>query len=140
MTTFARSAPKKIKSPFCAPVRSRMAASAASCRFLTMGLCKPSRLWRNQSPSPMPIPAPHTNAQTLYSRQFPRARARHPRNTQCGDAPAGLIGRSAEDFEIDILHGIAQFSEFELNSQIGFIGAKTVQRFAVTQHWKRFIQ
>src|SRR5260363_95625 len=27
-----------------AVLRSRMAASAASCRFLTMGLCKPSRL------------------------------------------------------------------------------------------------
>src|SRR5260363_99025 len=56
----------------------RMAASATSCRFLTMGLCKPSRLLAESITLPMPIPAPHTNAQTLYSRQFPRARARHP--------------------------------------------------------------
>ncbi|CFP60480.1 Uncharacterised protein [Bordetella pertussis] len=43
LTTLARSAPKKMMSPFCAPVRLTSSASAASCRFLTMGDCRPSR-------------------------------------------------------------------------------------------------
>ena len=42
-TTFALSAPKNKISPLAAPLRSRMAAMARSCRFFTMGLCKPSR-------------------------------------------------------------------------------------------------
>ena len=42
LTIFALSAPKKTRSPFCAPVRSITAASAASDRFLTMGDCRPA--------------------------------------------------------------------------------------------------
>jgi hypothetical protein len=43
LTTLALSAPKKIRSPLRAPVRAMISAMAPSCRFLTMGLCRPSR-------------------------------------------------------------------------------------------------
>ncbi|MNR12706.1 hypothetical protein D3C85_1290760 [compost metagenome] len=42
-TTLALSAPKKMMSPSWAPVRFRISAIAASCRFLTIGDCRPSR-------------------------------------------------------------------------------------------------
>jgi hypothetical protein len=42
-TTLALSAPKKIRSPSAAPVRFRISAIAASCRFFTIGDCRPSR-------------------------------------------------------------------------------------------------
>jgi len=38
---FLLSAPKKMMSPFAAPVRSMMVRSAASWRFFTMGDCRP---------------------------------------------------------------------------------------------------
>ncbi|MCY1228613.1 hypothetical protein D9M72_409380 [compost metagenome] len=43
LTTLALSAPKKMMSPSWAPVRLRISAMAASCRFLTTGDCRPSR-------------------------------------------------------------------------------------------------
>ncbi|MNE89249.1 hypothetical protein D3C80_1866410 [compost metagenome] len=43
LTTLALSAPKKMMSPSWAPVRLRISAMAASCRFLTIGDCRPSR-------------------------------------------------------------------------------------------------
>ena len=42
-TTFAVSAPKKIRSPSCAPVRDMMPLTASSLRNLRIGDCRPSR-------------------------------------------------------------------------------------------------
>ncbi len=43
LTIFSLSAPKKTRSPSCAPVRFNISAIAASWMFFTMGDCSPSR-------------------------------------------------------------------------------------------------
>src|SRR5262245_6707580 len=141
LTTFALSAPKSTRSPSRAPVRSTIAATAVSERFLTIGDCRPSRplcgvvdLYVCQTFSAVDGSELGVGVD-LATRELSAVW-----DARRGDASAGHIRCIREYLELDLFHHVRELGQHESNAQIRFIRAIQGQGLGIAHARKRVRQ